>query len=362
MARLQGKYVHTSSPKKARLRGAAALARQIPASMRASMGVTQRQIFQQECVTRSAGQRALASSSDRRTPKEESRGRHSIIDDRDLRELERVLWKEGSEGRAMKWAQLGFMAGIAASARTIQRTMRQLDYRRCVACQRDWISPSLARRRLTFAKVMLIRYPLPSDWYNVRFSDETHCGYGSPGRMYMTRRPCEVNCPDCVQTVHQPKKKDEKRVHYWGCVGYGYKSELYPYDTNNNNGKMTQKVYIELLTKECKDWPEEWVLEEDGDSGHGTSKSNPVKKWKAQHQLKSYFNCAHSPDLAPIERAWQAPKEELLKYTHWDEATIHRYAQQGWDGLKINTINKWVDQIPDILRAIIRREGQMSGY
>ena len=44
-----------------------------------------------------------------------------------------------------------------------------------------------------------------------------------------------------------PKDKDTKRVHAWAAIGYDYKSKLYRYDTNTSNGKMTQKVYLELL-------------------------------------------------------------------------------------------------------------------
>ena len=101
-----------------------------------------------------------------------------------------------------------------------------------------------------------------------------------------------------------PKDKDTKRVHAWAAIGYDYKSKLYRYDTNTSNGKMTQKVYLELLQEECCSWPSDAVLEEDGDSGHGKSNSNPVRTWKEEHNLLYYFNCIHSPDLSLIENAW----------------------------------------------------------
>ncbi|KAF1808294.1 hypothetical protein P152DRAFT_225948 [Eremomyces bilateralis CBS 781.70] len=43
-----------------------------------------------------------------------------------------------------------------------------------------------------------------------------------------------------------------------------------------------------------------------------------VKEWKAQNGLKHYFNCASSPDLAIIENCFQAMKQHVRKYTHWD--------------------------------------------
>jgi len=92
---------------------------------------------------------------------------------------------------------------------------------------------------------------------------------------------------------------------------------------------MTQKVYIKLLTKECLSWPSEAVLKEDEDSGHDKSKSNPVRTWKTQHNLLHYFNCIRSPDLAPIENAWQASKAYLRKFAHWDDETVWEVAEEG---------------------------------
>ncbi|MCJ1425994.1 hypothetical protein MMC29_003896 [Sticta canariensis] len=80
---------------------------------------------------------------------------------------------------------------------------------------------------------------------------------------------------------------------------------------------MTHKCYLEhILEHAVKLWLQAakrglidpFVLEENGDSGHGGgSKRNPVRIWKEENGLKSYFNCPSSPDLNPIENCWQAP-------------------------------------------------------
>ena len=196
----------------------------------------------------------------------------------------------------------------------------------------------------------------------MRFSDETHLGFGSEGRIWVIRKPGERSCPDCLHTIRIPKDKDQKRVHAWAVIGYNYKSKLYRYDNGTSNGKMDQKTYISLLQRECLNWPKDWVLEEDGDSGHGTSKRNPVRAWKAANNLISYFNCAHSPDLTPIENAWQAPKSQLRKYSHWDDETIWELALEGWEKLSQETINKWVISMPQRLQDVINRKGQLCGY
>ena len=49
----------------------------------------------------------------------------------------------------------------------------------------------------------------------------------------------------------------------------------------------------ELWDAYVKKWLDKgysFVLEEDGDSGHGPSKSNPVRSWKEKHSVKHFFN------------------------------------------------------------------------
>ena len=294
--------------------------------------------------------------------RKETRGRKKILSDRDLRYVEILLWDNGQEARSLSWQHLALEANLNCCGETLRRAMAHKDYRRCKACRRSWVDDKIAGRRVTWATDGLAERPRPGDWHNVRFSDEVHLGYGPEGRIYVTRRPGEKYCPDCVQQVDLPKPEDEKKVHAWGVIGYNYKSELYFYDANNSNGKMTQKVYISLLEKEVTKWAPGFILEEDNDSGHGPSKSNQVRTWKSQHNLQYYFNCPNSPDLAPIENAWKAPKASLRKYAHWDDDTVKEVATEGWRDLSMQTINKWVEEMPKRLQAVIDSNGQMTAY
>ena len=113
------------------------------------------------------------------------------------------------------------------------------------------VSLRLKERRSEYARVMLEKYPEKEDWRHIRFSDECHFG--------------------------------------WGPLG-----------------KMTQQCYRDLILEPVVgSWLREgqyFVLEEDNDSGHGTSKTNIVRTWKKQNGLQSYFNCSSSPTLYPLRR------------------------------------------------------------
>ena len=90
----------------------------------------------------------------------------------------------------------------------------------------------------------------------------------------------------------------------------------------NNNGKLSHQAYIDqILEPAIKPWLEDvksgrcddFILEEDNDSSHGSgSQHNIVANWKRQKGLTQYFNCPHSPDLAPIENYW-LPMKQLLR-------------------------------------------------
>jgi hypothetical protein len=104
------------------------------------------------------------------------------------------------------------------------------------------------------------------------------------------------------------------------------------------------------------------VLFEDGDSGHGPGKSNPVRDWKEKHGLKHYFNVAGSPDLNIIENCWQPPKQYVQKFPHWDDSTTIELIKEGWETVKQESINKKVETYPQRFRDVIKAGGQITGW
>ena len=80
---------------------------------------------------------------------------------------------------------------------------------------------------------------------------------------------------------------------------------------------MSKQVYIDsILRPVVVSWCQQvkrrkidpFILEEDGDSRHGTeAQSCIVKKFKAKEGINTYRNCASLSDLAPIEIAGSLP-------------------------------------------------------
>jgi hypothetical protein len=79
---------------------------------------------------------------------------------------------------------------------------------------------------------------------------------------------------------------------------------------------------------------------------------------KKEHNLKHYFNCPGSPDLAPIENCWWPPKQFMVKFPHWDEFETSELALE-WQKVLQHFINEQVDSMPCRLQDCIDLESQM---
>jgi hypothetical protein len=288
--------------------------------------------------------------------REEMRGRDLIFSEADIQKIEKLLYDGGYKARSLPWAALPNAAGVDFDdcGRTVRNALHQ-NWRKCVACTRAWTSPSHKKERKKAAFRAGVLRTTAEMWRNVRFSDETHFSYGPEGKHKVIRKPGERECPDCIQYRTGPEKDEQFRCHAWAAIGYNFKSDLIWYDAGNSNGAITQKVYRDqILEPVVKPWLErgdKFIVEEDRASGHGHANNcNPAWKWKEKHGLTWYINTAGSPDLTPIENAWKAPKAYLKEHAIWDEEAIVELAEEGWEALTIETINDWVDSMPQRMR------------
>lgn len=176
---------------------------------------------------------------------------------------------------------MGFEAQVEALEATIRRVISTLQYHNCLVCQQDWHSSLSKKNRIQFAESILARYPNREDWDCVRFSDEIYFGWGPQHHLHIICKSGQCYCVDCIQHSNMSKSKDEKRFHCWAVVGYDFKLDLTYYKIlGNTNGNMSLQVYInQILEPMIKPWlmeKQDFVLEEDGDSGHSKAKNRNI--------------------------------------------------------------------------------------
>ena len=316
-------------------------------------------------------------SSARRIPnsdRKETRGRKRKMSREDVARADQLLETAGFDGKTLTWEMLAYELNLDISSWTLKREMNQLDWHRCIACRKGWCSPSHSEQRVKWAHNALFLRPKPEDWDNVRSSDESHAGFASEGKVYVTRKSGTRACASCIQHVASESKEERnaKRKHFWAAVGYNFKSDLVFYEVSGNkNGKLTHQVYIDkILESVIKPWladvkinKYQFTFEEDGDSGHGIGKSNIVRTWKQNNGLDYYFNCPGSSDLASIENCWQGPKAWMKRVPHWDNETTESLLVEGWeDHVSQKFINNHMRSMPRRLQDVIDLEDQMTGW
>jgi hypothetical protein len=175
----------------------------------------------------------------------ERRGRKPKLSVEQLREADRFLQDYGFEARVLTWQQLAFELGFDVHGDTLRSALGSMNYHKCIACTKGWVSKKLAKSWVHFCETCLALKPKPEDWHDVRFSDEVYCRVGPQGKMRITRKPGERYCADCIQEqLNRDDEGDWETCHIWGAVGYNFKSYLTFYKTpGNNNGKLSLSVY-----------------------------------------------------------------------------------------------------------------------
>ncbi len=244
-----------------------------------------------------------------------------------------------------------------------------MDYHKCIACQKGQVLASAAENRVRLATEMLRKYLRAKDQYCVRFSNKVHFGQGLQGKLRIIRWPRERYCPNCLQEGDQLEEKDKKRFHCQAAISYNFKLNIHFYNVlSNTNGKMSLQVYrdyiLELIVKPQLAKGEDFVLEEDNDSGHSTGKGkgNIVRKQKEENGLECYFNCAQSLDLSPIKNCQIVPKGHLRKVPHQDNKTTKELIIKGQAKVSQRFINDLINTIPQRLQDVIDSNGKLTGY
>lgn len=382
------KNPHHDMPKKARIRAQIKLVEQ---GVLQGPDFTKQRIFEREGVSKTRGYAMLKENpeTDRTAHQRgEMRGRKAILSDKDIRHIEDFLEQADFAERAYSYESIITEFDLPCSVTTLRREIHNLDYWKCVACTRGWVSHDQAQRRKEYAEVMKQRYPTKEDWYLVRFSDEVHFGFGPQGKILIFRKPGQRYCSSCIQEREEPSEADLKRLHAWGAAGHGFKSDLEFYTIppkegtlkDRNTGKMTANVYLERILKGVVEpWikrGDQFTLEEDQDSSHGAYngknpdnkalKTYPVRQWKESMEdlygIHFYFNSSGSPDTSPIENLWQPVKANIRKYPHWDKHTTKELAVEGWKGISQSHIDKLVDTMPKRWQDVIDADGKMTGW
>ena len=202
----------------------------------------------------------------------------------------------------------------------------------------------------------------------MRFFDETHFAVGQEAQAWVTRFYDERHEPDCKQYKSQ---NNPTTLHYFGIVGWNYKSKLILYFQGVGAGNLNFDMYIQALqdsgyiehVQDMKKQGTEVLLEEDNDSAHGhASKRNKVSTFKEKNGISCYANCAYSPDFSIIETIWRTLKQRVKKHRCWSEEALIDAIQYEWDQISYAEINKEVLTMRQRIHDCLDAEGQSTKW
>jgi len=241
----------------------------------------------------------------------ETRGRKRKVGPEECQKIVQLYDDYPDEAPDLAWSsQLANACNVEACNRTISKAMRKYEgIQKYVACPRHYVGPRNAEERVDHCKTTLEKYD-QVDFLRFRYSDENHCSWKQKpmGRQYISRKRGERYEPKNTRPSPAPEEPRDEVLHVWGCIGLGFKSDLVMYRVPAYNGKLDQRTYLNtMLIPHVGKWlddGQDFVLEEDNDSGHGPGASNRVRTWKKNVGLEYFFNSSHSPDLSPIENCW----------------------------------------------------------
>lgn len=268
--------------------------------------------------------------------------------------------------------QIATFADCGISKDTVNRTIHELGYRLIIPRTKPYLTDLQKRKRLDWC--LKHRHWRLGYWKRVCWTDEAKVEFCAiePGKRVRCKPGQELR-----EDLLAPSfKSGRTTVGCWAAYIYGSRTPLFlvrkrqpservtPKDALGTNGlqygaEILEPYLIPYLYSQ-EDPLDTFYLMEDGAPYHRTKLND---KLRASYNIKNLPWPPSSPDLNPIENAWNSLKRKLHKRWADEEKRPHSEAEllqameEEWEGLEQTRFDSWVESMPDRIEACIAANG-----
>jgi transposase len=145
----------------------------------------------------------------------------------------------------------------------------------------------------------------------------------------------------------------------WAAIWTGGRSDLVHINTNMN-GLVYRDVLQQFVEDYRADLPERWILQDDNAPPH---RAAVVQEFKENRGIQSLAWPANSPDLNPIEHAWDCLGRRV--YTHAQPANTQQLADllvEEWRLIPQEFLDNLIRSMTNRVRAVLESQGGYTRY
>ena len=286
-------------------------------------------------------------------PKEEKRGRKRKTDDRDDREIVKMVKQDRFITAKKIKTDVPALQGLSLTViRDRIRACGGMTSRWAV--KKPFISSKNQTKRLEWAKEHL--HWTKEQWRQVLWTDESPFVLRYNGRRRVWRLPGERNDPKCCTG----SVKHDKTIMIWGCFAAHGVGILHLID-----GIMDQHIYLDIVencllpSADLLFGRENWIFQQDNDPKHTARR---VKDFITDNDIPTFGWPAQSPDLNPIENLWSILDKKLVNRKVNTTPELFKLLKQEWNKLTTNELERLVDSMPQRCQAVIDARGLPTKY
>ena len=253
--------------------------------------------------------------------------------------------------------QLRATVNVVISDQTVRNRLREVNLRARRPAVRPVLTPAHRVAHLTWARAHVAW--TRQQWARVLFSDESRfTRLFHDGRTRVWRRP---GTRFQNANVQERDRYGGGSIMVWGGIGRNYRTALYRVQGNLTGLGYRDNILQPLVLPAMQALGPGAILQDDNARPH---RARVVNDFLQQQQVIRMDWPACSPDLNPIEHAWDVLGRRIREHHHSavNLDQLFQFLQQEWNLIPQLTLRRLMDSMRQRCLACIRARGGHTEY